>query len=122
MTVYLLIVALTVPTIFLICLTVFISALLRLQRTVDRMEEASKLVASALAATGRDLHVAADQRTAFGEALSRIEAGDAVVADNLASSVSRADATEGPEGAAADAALRTGDTAAAITKRQDDAR
>ena len=50
--------------------------------------------------------------------LDRMEAATQVVAENLASSVSRADATQGPEGAAADAALRTGDTAAAITRRQ----
>lgn len=50
--------------------------------------------------------------------VDRIEATDKVVAGNLADSVSRADATKGPEGAAADAALRTGDTAKKIRKRQ----
>lgn len=41
--------------------------------------------------------------------VQRMERADGVVATNLASSISRADATNGPEGAAADAALRTGD-------------
>ena len=54
--------------------------------------------------------------------LARMEAATVVVADNLADSVSRADATIGPDGAAADAALRTGDSASAITQRQDEAR
>lgn len=51
-------------------------------------------------------------------ALARMEAATAVVASDLAESVARADATEGPEGAAADAALRTGDSAEAINERQ----
>ena len=55
------------------------------------------------------------------ETVNRMEAATFVVADNLADSVHRADATNGPEGAAADAALRTGDTAQAIHERQDEA-
>jgi hypothetical protein len=52
--------------------------------------------------------------------VDRMEKETKVVASNLADSVSRADATIGPEGAAADAALRTGDTAEAIHTRQGD--
>lgn len=54
----------------------------------------------------------------IGGTLERMQQAAELVKDNLAESVSRADATEGPEGAAADAALRTGDTAAAIHQRQ----
>jgi hypothetical protein len=94
----------------------------RLEATVDRMEEATKVVASDLAATLDGLVEAAEQRLVQGEAIDRMEAATHVVADNLADSVSRADATEGPDGAAADAALRTGDTAHAIQVRQDERR
>lgn len=52
------------------------------------------------------------------KAVQRLEDGAKEVAANLAASVGRADATEGPEGAAADAALRTGDSAEKIHKRQ----
>lgn len=41
--------------------------------------------------------------------INRMEAATVVVAHNLADSVSRANATVGPDGAAADAALRTED-------------
>lgn len=94
----------------------------RLEATVDRMEDATRVVAENLAGTLTGLDEAARQRLTQGATMDRMEAATVVVAENLASSVSRADATEGPEGAAADAALRTGDTAAAITKRQDDKR
>ncbi len=70
----------------------------RLEREVDR----SKYAQDRLEAT-----------------VNRMELATKVVAHNLADSVSRADATDGPEGAAADAALRTGDTAEAIHARQD---
>jgi ABC-type transporter Mla subunit MlaD len=86
----------------------------RLEDTVNRMEAAAQVVAANLAAN--------KQPQRMEETVDRMEAASHVVADNLASSVSRADATEGPDGAAADAALRTGDTAEAITQRQDDAR
>lgn len=59
-----------------------------------------------------------DQQNRLESTLQRMEAATKVVAENLADSVSRADATEGPDGAAADAALRTGDTAAEIHERQ----
>jgi hypothetical protein len=52
--------------------------------------------------------------------ITRMENATGVVAHDLAESVARADATDGPDGAAADAALRTGDSAAAIHKRQDE--
>ena len=119
MNAYLLIIALIAPVVFLVCIVLFIIGILRLQTTVDRMEAATKQVAVGLLATARDLQVAAQQRVSMGLSLDRIEAGDLVVADNLASSVHRADATVGPDGAAADAALRTGDTAEAIHRRQD---
>lgn len=87
----------TVPLTVAGCLIVFTGVLRRFQTSADRLEAV----------------------------LSRMETSDATVArgrtliaDNLASSVSRADATVGPEGAAADAALRTGDSAAAIRRRQ----
>lgn len=86
-----------------------------LTAAVDRMERAS--------------HVDEDKRQHLTNVVDRMEQATFVVADqrtaikdNLADSVSRADATEGPDGAAADAALRTGDTAQAITDRQDAAR
>lgn len=98
----------------------------RMQRTVDRMETAAQLVAVDLANTAGELRKAARQRTALVETLDRMEGATVIVqegrdtiAGNLADSVSRADATEGPEGAAADAALRTGDSAEAIHARQD---
>lgn len=101
---------------------IFAKGLRRLEATVDRMEAQTKVVAHDLAATAAELKVAAKQRTTQGETLDRMEMAAHVIADNLADSVSRADATQGPEGAAADAALRTGDTAAEITKRQERAR
>lgn len=60
-----------------------------------------------------------ENTTRLEATVDRMEAATFVVAENLASSVSRADATEGAEGAAADAALRTGDSAAAIHARQE---
>ncbi len=100
----------------------FARSLARLERTVDRMEQAAQIVAIDLTATAVDLARASKQRIEQGQVLTRMEAATHVVADNLADSVSRADATNGPEGAAADAALRTGDSAAKIIARQDDAR
>lgn len=64
------------------------------------------------------LHRLGENAARLEATIDRMERATEVVADNLESSVSRADATNGPEGAAADAALRTGDTAAAIRKRQ----
>lgn len=64
------------------------------------------------------LHRLGENNARLEATVDRMESATEVVADNLASSVSRADATDGPEGAAADAALRTGDTPAAIRKRQ----
>lgn len=64
------------------------------------------------------LHRLSENAARLEATVDRMERATEVVAANLESSVSRADATEGPEGAAADAALRTGDTAAAIRKRQ----
>ena len=118
MTAYLLIVALASPTILLVSMILVVVALQRVQTTVNRMETAAQIVAVDLAATANDLRRAAVQRSTMGQTLDRMEAGDQVVAHNLADSVSRADATVGPEGAAADAALRTGDSAEAITERQ----
>lgn len=91
----------------------------RLERTVDRIETGSQVVAVNLAATSEDLKYASEQRTMLGHTLDRMESATHVIAENLADSVSRADATEGPEGAAADAALRTGDTSGNIHRRQD---
>ena len=90
----------------------------RLEKTVDRMERATAAVATNLARTAPQLKLAASQRADLVIALDRMEHATEVVADNLADSVSRADATVGPDGAAADAALRTGDTAEAIHERQ----
>lgn len=88
----------------------------RLERTVDRIEALSKIVSDDLAAVAIR---ATEQRATVTATLDRMETATHVVAENLADSVSRADATEGPDGAAADAALRTGDSAEAIHARQD---
>jgi hypothetical protein len=120
---------LTIPVSFTVALVIFLRVLQRTEATADRIEASAlrsetsgKVVAADLAATAKDLRHAAAQRSMIGEALTRMEAADGVVAENLASSVSRADATEGPEGAAADAALRTGDSPSAIHERQDAAK
>ena len=63
---------------------IYARAIRQLNATVDRLEA---------------LHI--------GGTLTRMEKAAAVVAANLAASVDRANATDGPEGAAADAALRT---------------
>lgn len=64
------------------------------------------------------LHRLSENNARLEATVDRMERATEVVAENLESSVSRADATVGPDGAAADAALRTGDSAAAIRKRQ----
>lgn len=64
------------------------------------------------------LHLLGENNARMEATVDRMEAATEVVAENLADSVSRADATLGPEGAAADAALRTGDSATAIKRRQ----
>lgn len=115
-------VAVLVPLVFLVSMVLFIVALQRIQTTVSRMEAAAKIVAVDLAETASDLRTAAMQRTSLAQQMDAMTIADALVASNLAQSVGRADATEGPDGAAADAALRTGDTAAKITARQDKAR
>lgn len=63
-----------------------------------------------------EMHQTLDKLQKTVDAMTK---ADAKVAVDLANSVSRADATVGPEGAAADAALRTGDTVKAILDRQD---
>lgn len=64
------------------------------------------------------LHRLSENNARLEATVDRMERATEIVAENLESSVARADATEGGEGAAADAALRTGDTAAAIRERQ----
>jgi hypothetical protein len=118
MDVFLVTIGFVIPIILLFGMVIFVQSQKQIQSTVTRMEVATRVVAEDLSSTARDLRLAASQRITMGNTLDRMEAETHVVADNLASSVSRADATIGPEGAAADAALRTGDTAAAITERQ----
>lgn len=60
-----------------------------------------------LFAAGLGLYVRGLAR--LGTTLDRMERAAQVVADNLAASVERANAATGPDGAAADAALRTED-------------
>lgn len=76
------------------------------------------IIAVVLVRFATQLHRVSENNARLEATVNRMERADEVVASNLESSVSRADATVGPDGAAADAALRTGDTAAAIRKRQ----
>ncbi len=116
--------AINLVVLLLLCVAVFMTAriLVRLEKKVNKIEQAGLVVASNLLAAKPDLRTAAAQRLHLSETLDRMEHATEVVAGNLAESVSRADATEGPDGAAADAALRTGDSAAAIHERQDSQR
>lgn len=99
------IIELTVIVIVVVCLIVFARRFHELIEKLERQVTTDHVQQDRLEAT-----------------VDRMEKASHIVADNLADSVSRADATEGPDGAAADAALRTGDSADAIRTRQDDAR
>lgn len=105
------VVAVLVPLLLILLIGPFVIALARIQATVARMEAATLAVADDLAATAKDLRVAALSRTATTDALDRMEAAAEVVASNLAASVARADAMTGKDGNA-DATPRTGDAGA----------
>lgn len=102
--------ALALIAFFLGCI-VYAKGLRRLEKTVDRMEAATAVVATNLQETAAALQHAADQRDDLAVQVNRMEAATRKVAADLAASVERADAADSKvTGASADAALRTGDS------------
>lgn len=88
-------VALLVLVAFWFAAAYFGRGLARLEQAVRRLERAAAVVAVNLA------------QSTLEETVDRMEAATKVVAADLASSIQRADDAEGPDGSAADAALRS---------------
>lgn len=82
-------------------------ALLRIEEAAADAKDAALEAKKAAERTSESVHVGTELGYQAAESNRRMEAGAALIAHDLSAAHGRADAAEGPHGAAADAASRT---------------